>query len=209
MKMRVVLVDDHTSVRQMLACLLQREMGYEVVGEAGTGHCALELCRKLDPKLLILDVVLPELCGVEVMRRLQMRPQRPHILIYTGITDRQRTVEVLKCRPHGFVEKSDSLESLREAIRVVATGGLYFSPFATQLAAETYERSRMPELTAREFEVLQLIAEGRSSKEISAVLDVAVKTVENHRAHLMAKLHRHDVASLTRYAVKLGMVVAE
>jgi DNA-binding NarL/FixJ family response regulator len=209
LKKRVVIVDDHVSIRQMLALILRREPDYEVVGEAGTGLQAVEVCQQCAPELVILDVVLPELCGMEVVRRLRAHGSPPRVLVYSGIANRNQVIQVLKCRPHGFVEKLDTLDTLREAIRVVAGGGLYFTPFATRLFTECYEPHDASDLTDREREVLQMIAEGRSSKEISTLLSLAVKTVENHRAHLMAKLHLHGVASLTRYAVKLGIVALD
>ncbi len=205
MKKRVVLVDDQTSTRQMLASQLRREPGFEVVGEADNGIEGLALCRKEAPDLVILELALPELCGMEVMRRLRAAAPAPRMLVFSAATEREQVAGALRCRPHGFVGKREPLQSLFEAIRVVMAGGLYFTQFATSVFQETLG-TRHFALTAREREVLQMIAESRSSKEVAARLGLAVKTVENHRAHIMEKLHLHDVAALTRYAVRHGMV---
>ena len=205
MKKRVVLVDHHTATRQMLACIVRRESGYEVAGEAGSGLDALALCRRDSPDLVILELALPELCGVELMHRLRVISPAMRLLVFSAASEREQVAGALRCRPHGFVSKKDPLGTLYEAIRVVSKGGLYFTPFATSAFQETLGVLR-PALTDREREILQMIAESGSSKEIAARLGVAVKTVENHRAHIMEKLHLHDVAGLTRYAMRHGLV---
>ena len=210
MKKRIVIVDDHASVRDMLACILRREPAYEIVGEAGTGMKALEICASQQPDLMILDLVLPELSGTEVMRRLGLLHPLLRVLVYSGTFNHALVIEALRCKPHGFVEKSDTLDTLRQAISTVASGGSYF----TQYAADFFKSAHtVPcetcDLTAREREILQLVAEGQSNKDISRRLGVANKTVENHRAHLMGKLHIHDIASLTRYAVRHGIITVE
>lgn len=205
MKKRVVLVDDHVAIRQMLACILRYEGGYLVTGEATTGLQAIDLLRLSPPDIVILDLILPELCGIEVLRRVRAEWPQIRVLIFSGVTDRHRIIRTLQCRPHGFIAKGDSLDTVREAVRVVAEGGTYFTPFATELLSDSWNPESR-ELTAREQEILQLVAESRSSKEIAHRLGLSTKTVENHRAHIMQKLHRHDIASLTRYAVQQGLV---
>jgi DNA-binding NarL/FixJ family response regulator len=205
MKKSVVLVDDHVAIRQMLARLLHTDPGYEVTGEAGSGLQAMELCRRSEPALVILDLVLPELCGIEVLRRIRAEMPQVRVMVFSGTVDRCLTIRALQCRPHGFIAKGDSLQTFVEGVRIVGGGGTYFTPFATALIPSTWEGPPQ-ELTAREREILQLVAESRSSKEIADRLGVAVKTVENHRAHIMQKLQRHDVAALTRYAVQQGLV---
>jgi DNA-binding NarL/FixJ family response regulator len=210
MKKRIVIVDDHASVRDMLMCILRRESGYEVVGEAGTGLVALQVCANLSPDLVILDLMLPELSGTEVIRRMHHSQPSVRTLVYSGTFSQSLIIEALKCQPHGFVEKTDTLQTLREAISTVAFGGSYFTRCAaTFINSPLSGPIGVPGLTDREREILQLVAEGNSSKEISKRLGVASKTVENHRAHLMGKLHVHDVASLTRYAVRHGIVAME
>jgi DNA-binding NarL/FixJ family response regulator len=207
MKKRIVIVDDHESIRDMLVCILKRESEYEIVGETGTGLKALQICRMLRPDLVILDLMLPELSGAEVIRRMHTAIPMSRVLVYSGTFNQALIMEALRCKPAGFVDKADSLESLREAIAVVASGGSYFTACASGFLKESRMASGVESnLTDREREVLQLVAEGKSSKEISRRLGVASKTVENHRAHLMQKIDVHDIASLTRYAVRHGIV---
>jgi DNA-binding NarL/FixJ family response regulator len=209
MKKRVLLVDDHVAIRQLLATLLGTWPGYEVVGEAGCGTRAMELCLQVRPDVVILDLMLPGLCGVEVLRRLSAS-SGARVLIFSGTSNESLLVDALRCRPAGYVAKGDSLKTLREALDAVAMGANYFTPFA---ARHLYgSRVAGPEngpLSPREREVLQLVAGSLSSKEIASHLGISLKTVENHRSRLMEKLRMHDVASLTRYAVRNGLVGVE
>ena len=210
MKTNVVLVEDHRSVRQMLALVLEREGGYAVVGEAGTGYEALKMCARVRPRLVILDLALPELNGLEVLRRLRAEARETRVLVYSGVENRELTLDVLRERPHGFVHKRDSLATLREALRAVTAGSSFLTPFATDLLdmARGAEPSR-PALTERERAVLQMVAEGMSSKTMADRLGVAPKTVDHYRAALMEKLDLHNIARLTRYAVRHGVVPGE
>jgi len=210
MNKRIVVVDDHASIRDMLAWILMREKCYEVIGEAGSGIEAIKVCRACKPDLLILDLVLPCISGIEVLRR--VRKEMPHVkvLIYSGTCNSALIREALWEGPHGYVEKLEGLAILRKAIATVAAGGNYYSADASQmLRGSMGAKPAETGLSPREREVLQLVAEGRSSKEISGLLNVATKTVENHRANLMQKLNMHDVASLVLYAARRGMVAVE
>jgi len=201
----VLLVDDHTSIRQMLAFMLPREGPYEIVGQVSTGPEAIEQCRVLHPKLVVLDLLLPEMSGVEVVRQLRQESRETRTLVYSGTSSSDLIAEAMSARPHGFVHKEDTLQVFREALRAVTAGGNYF----TQMAAGTTERpnpSRLGILTDRERVVLQLVAEGKTNKEIAERLSMAVKTVETHRSNLCNKLDIHDIASLTRFAVRHGLV---
>ena len=207
MKTRVVVVDDHVSVRQMLGVVLEREGLYEVVGEAGTGFEALKVCRKMKPRLIILDLVLPELSGVEVLRTLRAEMRDARIMVYSGTLSRALIVEALQARPHGFVHKTDALPTFCEALRAVSGGCSYFTPFATKFMDEERGVSATASvLTERERAVLQMVAEGRSNKEMAERLVLSAKTVEHHRAHVMEKLGVRDVAGLTRVAIRQGLV---
>ncbi len=210
MKINVVLVDDYCSVRQMLGLLLESEGGYAVVGQARTGYEALRICAQVRPRLVILDLALPELNGLEVLRRLWAGSREVRVLVYSGVENRELTLETLRERPHGFVHKRDALATLREALRTVSAGGSFLTPFATDLldTARGVETARTV-LTERERAVLQMVAEGMSNKAMADRLRLSAKTVEHHRATLMDKLGLHDVARLTRYAVQLGVVPAE
>ena len=170
---------------------------------------AIKVCTSCRPDLLILDLILPCLSGIEVLRRVRRELPATRVLIYSGSTNGEDP-EALRERPHGYVEKLDGLKILREAISTIAQGGSYFSAVASHaMSGSGWKRPNDSDLSQREREILQLIAEGRSSKQISGLLNVAVKTVENHRANLMAKLDMHDVASLTRYAACKGLVALE
>lgn len=209
MKTNVVLVDDYCSVRQMLALVLEREGGYEVVGEARTGFEAMKVCAQVRPRLVILDLALPEMNGLEVLRWLRAESREVRVLVYSGVENRELILETLRERPHGFVHKRDALATLREALRTVTAGGSFLTPFATELL--DFARGAGPgrtALTGRERAVLQMVAEGMSNKEMADRLGLAAKTVEHHRAALMEKLDLHDVARLTRYAMQLGVVPA-
>lgn len=204
-KIRVLLVDDHASIRQMLAFILPREGPYEIVGEVSNGREAIARCRELQPRLVVLDLLLPEVSGVEVVRRIRQESRDIRTLVYSGATSEDLIAEAMHARPHGFVHKEDSLQILREALRAVIAGRQYF----TQVAADTSERggtSAVSILTERERAVLQLVAEGRTTKEIADRLGTAVKTVETHRSNICGKLDIHDIATLTRFAVRHGLV---
>jgi DNA-binding NarL/FixJ family response regulator len=207
MKIRAIVVDGHASVRQMLVAHLQRCGVLDVVGEAGTGPDAVSLCRRTNPSLVLTELCLPELDGVAVKRQLQRDGSRARLLYYSGATHRELVLEALREQPHGFVHKEDPLSTLMEAIQAIARGASYFSPFATEMK----DRLRSPDssqsaLTGRERSVLQLVAQGRSNKEIAEKLGVSSKTVEYHRGRLMTKLDAHDVATLTCYALRIGLI---
>jgi DNA-binding NarL/FixJ family response regulator len=210
MKNRVVVVDDHASIRQMVGRLLPGEGPYEMVGEARTGFEALKQCRKHRPQLVVLDLCLAELNGVEVLRTLRAELRETRFMVYSGTMNRHLIVEALRLRPHGFVHKTDEWQTFCEALRAVAGGCCYFTPFATKLMDDERESGAEPtHLTDRERAVLQMIAEGMSNKEMASRFAIAAKTVEHHRAQVMHKLRIHNVATLTRYAVTRGLVPAE
>jgi len=210
MKTPVVVVDDHLSLRQMLIRVLESMGDFEVIGHAGTGVEGLKLCRKLHPKVVILDLMLPELSGVEMLTTLREELRDTRFLVYSGTLNQSLVISALRARPHGFVHKEDSLTTLIDAIRAVAQGSTYWTAFASQLAENVGEAgSPLDKLSAREREVLQLVAEGCSSKAIATRLSIANKTVEHHRTSLMQKLGLHDIANLTRLAVREGLVRTE
>ena len=207
-KIPVLLVDDHTSIRQMLAFILPREGPYEIVGQVSTGTEAIEQCRALHPRLVVLDLLLPEMSGVEVVRQLRQEARDTRMLVYSGTNSDELIAEAMHARPHGFVHKEDTLQVFREALRAVTAGNSYFTEMATG-CSERAARSRLSILTDRERTVLQLVAEGLSNKEIAERLSMAVKTVETHRSNISGKLDIHDVATLTRFAIRHGVVSAE
>jgi DNA-binding NarL/FixJ family response regulator len=210
MKKRIVIVDDHASIRDMLKWVLKNDNEYHIIGEAGSGIEALKVCATCRPDVLILDLLLPCISGTEVLRRVRKELPCTRTLIFSGTSSAPLIKEALRERPNGYVEKLEGLIILKKAISAIAHGGTYFSTVATRFLSDcTAAKPATGHLSRREREVLQMIAEGRSSKQISGLLNVALKTVENHRANLMAKLEMHDVASLTRYAAGRGMVAID
>lgn len=208
MKTQVVVIDDHLSIRQMLGRIFAMDKLYELAGDSGSGLQGLQLCRELQPRVAIIDLMLPEMSGVELLRSIRQDCPDTRVLIYSGTLNQTLVANALEARPHGFVHKEDSLSTLLEALRTVAQGGSYLTPFATALAEQAQSRtSSITTLSTRERTVLQLVAEGCSSKQIGDRLGISAKTVEHHRTALMQKLDVHDVASLTRLAVREGLVI--
>ena len=205
---RVVVVDDHNVVRELFRFQLCRSepTRYEIVGEGGNGQEAIDVCLKTRPDLLVLDLMLPGLNGVEVVRRLQ--PKLPHmrVLFFSACSRTPLIVEALDFPMASFVGKPRSWNMVLEAINLVAAGGRYFDPAVAHLAGRHGKLPAADELTPREREVAQLIAEGHSTKEIASLLGVSVKTIDKHRTRMMEKLHVHDAVAVTRYAIQAGMV---
>jgi DNA-binding NarL/FixJ family response regulator len=185
--------------------MLRRQLGIAIVAETSGGLQAIEVCLRIRPDLLIMDLVLPELGGIEVLRRLRNVWPKLRVLIYSGDALQSTFLAALRSRPQGFVQKSDSLETLQEALRIVMDGGSYLTPFITNLLDVSLP-DELRGLTAREREVVQMVAEGRSSKEIAGLLGIAPRTVEHHRVHVRHKLGLRDVASLTRFAIRAGLI---
>lgn len=195
-------------LRQLIVAVLKPLENFTVVGEASDGEEALKLCQELQPDMLVLDVILPKIPGAEVLRRVM--PQRPtlRVLAISAHDDPAMLKEMLACGAHGFVEKSAPLETFSEALREVSSGKTFFGPRITEVLREHLVNPQhdRPHLTAREREIIQLVAQGLSSKEIAAQLHVSSRTVENHRANIMNKLNIRDAVGLTRYAIKAGFV---
>jgi DNA-binding NarL/FixJ family response regulator len=206
MKTRVMVVDNQISFRQMLGALLPREGAYEFVAEAGTGLEAIHLLATQKPDLVVLDLALPELNGVGLLQHLREEARATRTLVYCGTTHREMILEGLLARPHGFVLKREPWSAFQEALRMVNSGCSYFTRFVTRMLDEAGSARSGWTLTPREISVLQMVAEGRTNKEMARQLAISVKTVEHHRSHIMEKINLHDVAGLTRYAVRHGLV---
>lgn len=191
----------------MLGRILAMDGHYELIGDTGSGIEGLHLCRRLHPRVAIVDLLLPETSGVEILNALRHDGSDTRVLIYSGTLNQTLVANAFASRPHGFVHKEDSLFCLMEALQAVASGGTYLTPFASSLAEQGESGvSPMSRLTLRERTVLQLVAEGCSSKQIAERLAISPKTVEHHRNAMMQKLDVHDIASLTRLAVREGVV---
>jgi DNA-binding NarL/FixJ family response regulator len=206
---RVLLADDHLIVREGLRALLAREPDIVVVGEAGDGREALRVAQETRPDVAALDLSMPLLNGLEASRQMTGWDRGPRPILLTMHAEDRYVIEALRAGVRGYVLKKQAAADLVRAIREVAAGGVYLSPGVSAAVAEAI-RSPAPVsddlLTAREREVLQLVAEGKTTKEISAILGVSVKTADAHRTRLMQKLDIHDVASLTRYAIRQGLI---
>jgi DNA-binding NarL/FixJ family response regulator len=206
MKRTIVMVDDHEAVRELTCRYLER-LDYEVIGQAGTGLEAMRLLKKTAPDLAIVEIFLPELCGQEVISRLRRELPETRILVFTAGWDAAVLSSALRAEPNGMVHKGEPLEVLIFALRIVNAGGRFFSPKISQLLRHS-QLAPTQALSGREVEVLQSVAEGKSNKEIAALLGVSTKTVENHRMRLMNKLGVHNAASLTLIAIQMGVVSA-
>jgi DNA-binding NarL/FixJ family response regulator len=209
MPIRLVLVDDHALVRQGLRALLERE-GFQVAGEASDGQEALRLVPTVHPDLYILDISMPLMNGLDTARELQKPPsQKTKTILLTRHDEAQYVSEALRAGVKGYVLKSQVAIDLIQAIYQVCRGGIYLSPNISRAVVEAYlsktEISREP-LTSRERQVLQLVGEGKSSKEVARLLGISAKTAESHRARLMRKLDVHETASLVRYAIRSGLI---
>ncbi|MGH9172865.1 MAG: response regulator [Vicinamibacterales bacterium] len=213
--MRVLLADDHAIVRRGLRSLIESEPGITVVGEAADGLEALRMCDELHPDAIILDVAMPKLNGIEVAERVQKLQRAPSVIILSMHADESYIIRALAAGARAYLLKDATDEDLTPALRAVAAGKPFFSPSVTAVLIEDYVRQLQARglsdsyhlLTDREREVLQLLAEGRSNKEVAALLDVGVSTVETHRANLMQKLNLHNTAEIVLYAVRKRIIV--
>ncbi len=206
---RVLLADDHELVRQGLKLLLERE-GFNVVGEASEGQMAVQMVLKVSPDVAIFDIGMPILNGLDAARELRRTSPRTKTILLTRHDENQYVTEALRAGVKGYVLKNQESTDLVHAIRQVSRGEIYLSPSISRIVAEAFlskTTSHPDPLTSRERQVLQLIVEGKSTKEIADVLGISVKTAETHRTRLMQKLDIHDVASLVRYAIRHGLVV--
>jgi len=207
---RIVIIEDQTAIRELLAVVLQSDPTYKIVGECGNGQEAVDLCLEQKPDFIILDAKLPGLNGVEILKRLNKQLRNVRVLVFSGFENPMLVREMLEAGAHGFIEKTAGLNELKKGIETVINGGTYFGPAVASLlrnvVANPSASSSHDFLTDREREILQLVAESNSTKEIASKLSISVKTVDNHRTNLMRKLNLHDVASLTRYAMETGLV---
>lgn len=206
---RVLLADDHALVRDGLRAVLGREPDMAVVGEAANGREALAMVETAKPDVAVLDLSMPLLNGLDAARLLAARERGPRTILITMHAEDRYVLEALRAGVHGYVLKKQAVADLVRAIREVAAGGVYLSPGVGNAVATTLRAGRpLPEdsLTPREREVLQLVAEGKTTKEIAAILNVSVKTADTHRTRLMQKLDIHDIAGLTRCAIRLGLI---
>ena len=205
---RILVADDHPVVRQGLRSLLTRE-GFSVVAEAADGREAVRQIESEHPEVALLDVGMPGLNGLDAAREIMRCAGATKVVILTQHAEEPYVLEALRAGVHGYVLKSQSVTDVVQAIRDVTRGRIYVSPAISDVVVSAYRgQSKLAadSLTSREREVLQLIAEGKSTRKIAEILVISPKTAESHRSHLMVKLGIHEVAGLVRYAVKRGLV---
>ena len=215
-KINVLLADDHTVVRQGLRMLIEGEPDISVVGEAENGLQTVQMARKLRPDVVVLDVAMPHLNGLEVTRRITRDLPDTRVLVLSSYSDEEYVQQLTEQGASGYLVKQTAGNELIKAIREAHKGNAFFSPtiskrFLDQCRDAFSRKERAAKktgrLTSREAEVLQLIAEGRANKQIASELGISIKTVEKHRQQVMNKLGIHDVAGLTRHAITKGIVV--
>ncbi len=214
-KITVLLAEDHLIVREGLLKLLEAEKDVEVIGQASTGRQTVEMTLKLRPEVVIMDIAMPELNGLEATRQIREAAPETKVLILSAHSDDAYVERMTELGAAGYLIKQSSANHLSVAIREVHKGNTFFSPSITRKMANQNRKSLDRKgrqkaisirLTKREMEVLQLIAEGNANKQIAALLGISIKTVEKHRDHLMQKLNIHDTAGLTRYAIATGVI---
>jgi DNA-binding NarL/FixJ family response regulator len=208
MSHRVLLADDHAIVRNGIKHILIQE-GFAVVGEASNGREAVQMTKGLLPDVAILDFSMPLLNGIDAARQIREVAPRTKTLLLTMYKDESYVLRALRAGINGYVVKTQAAPDLVEAIRSILHGGLYLSPVISESvvkAALIQNERELDPLTPREREVLQLIAEGKSNKQISRELEMSVKTVDSHRRNLMVKLDIHETAGLVRYAIRTGLI---
>jgi DNA-binding NarL/FixJ family response regulator len=211
MQIRVLLADDHGIIRDGLRDLIDRQRITKVVGETDDGKKAVRMAHKLMPDVVVMDIGMPNLNGIEATRQITSAGNSPKIIGLSMHSDRRYVTEMLKAGAAGYLLKDSAFEELLEAIRTVMKGRTYLSPGIAETVVDEYRRtvttdnSAFSLLTVREREVLQQIAEGRATKEIAASLFVSVKTIETHRRQIMEKTGYHSVAEFTKYALREGL----
>lgn len=208
MGIRVVLADDHVLVRQAIKMMLEREK-LEILGEASDGLEAIQLAQQLHPDVVVLDLAMPTLNGISAVGEIRKVSPSTKVILLTMHTEEHYILEALRAGIKGCVWKSQASEQLIQAIREVHAGGVYLSPSVSGAVVQAYlAKTELPydPLTGRERQVLQLIAEGKTTKEVAIILGVKVKTAETHRTKLMEKLDIHSTAGLVRYAIRRGFV---
>ncbi len=216
MTARILLADDHRIMREGLLSLFEKEDDLEVVGEAENGRQAVRLARELAPDVVVMDVAMPDLNGIEATRQVLAELPATKVLALSMHKNKQFVIEILKAGASGYVLKDGAFDELVHAIRAVLANRFYLSPEVTGAVIDDAVHFLPPEpgsaslrLSSREREVLQLLAEGRSTRQIAQHLNISIKTVETHRQHIMQKLDLHSVAELTKYAIREGLTSIE
>lgn len=213
-KIRILLADDHTVVRKGLRLLLENEPGFEVVADAATGREAVSLAEQYEPDVVVMDIAMPILNGIEAARQIGARLNRAAIVFLSMHSDESYVLRALKAGARAYLLKDSAEQDLINAIRAVTEGKSFFSPAISKMLVEDYmrqmQRRRVDDsydlLTTREREILQLLAEGKNNKEVAAFLNLSLYTVETHRGNIFQKLNLHSGAELILYAIRKGVI---
>ena len=212
MKLRVLVTDDHKIIREGLQALIDKQPDMEVVGDAETGREAVKLAKKLTPHVVVMDVSMPDLNGVEATRQILKNQPDVKIVALSMYSDRRFVCEMFKAGAHGYMLKDCAFDELSRAIDAVTNNRRYLSPAIADVVLEDSVQpsddvnvSAFSQLTSRQREVLQMLAEGKTTKKIAITCRLSIKTIETHRQHIMDKLDIHTVAELTKYAVREGL----
>ena len=211
---RILLADDHSILREGLRMLLDRQDEFAVVGDASNGREAVEMAEKHDPDVVIMDLAMPGLNGIEATRRIIARSPRTAVVILSMHSDESYILRSLKAGARGYLLKDSLKADLLDAVRAAVRGKSFFSPKVSQVLKEEYVNeleARGAEdtwelLTDREREILQLVAEGKTNKEIAALLNISIYTIDTHRSHILQKLNLHSAPELILYAVRKGII---
>lgn len=217
MTLQILIADDHELVRKGLRTVLENQPGWKVTGEAVNGRQAIELAKQLGPDVIILDVTMPELNGLEATRQILKASPKAEVLILTMHESEKLVTEVLAAGARGYILKADTSRLLVSAVESLARHRVFFTGKVSEVVLRGYLKSgevkngaagRLEHLTAREREIVQLLAEGKTNKEVAVALGVSVKTVDAHRANVMHKLDLHSVTDLVRYAIRNQIITA-
>lgn len=213
---RILLADDHTIVRKGLRLLLESHPGLQVVAEAADGRDAVQLAGEHRPDVIVMDIAMPILNGIEAARQIRQNDDQAAIVFLSMHSDEAYVLKALKCGARGYLLKDSAEHDLVNAVTTVHDGKAFFSPAISRMLVEDYIRQMREQkiddsydlLTTRERQILQLLAEGRSNKEVATLLDLSLHTVETHRGHIMQKLNLHSVAELILYAIRKGVITS-
>ena len=215
MAQRILLVDDHRLVRAGIRALLEKMSNVEVVAEGDDGRQAFELVDRHRPDILLIDIAMPNLNGLDAVDRIKKDWPETKVIVLSMHANEEYVVRALRSDVSGYLIKDAAMDELERAIQTIAEGEVYLSPRISKRVIRDYlagindVRGPLEQLTHRQREILQLIAEGKNTKEIASTLEISVKTVEAHRLQLMDRLNIHDVPGLVRYAIRSGLVSAE
>ena len=213
---KILLADDHTILRQGLRSVLVNEFRMNVVGEAGNGREAIELAQSLKPDIVIMDITMPDMNGVEATRRIISEQPNVKVIALSMHIDKNFVYDMLNAGASGYLLKQCAYDEVQHAIQTVLRNKKYISPNITGVVIHDYveqknanQSKEADQLTSKEREILQMVAEGKSTKEIAVILHVSIPTVETHRRNIMEKLQLHSVADLTKYAIRVGLTSLE